>query len=53
MPDWAPRKGERCGVRRFCDVRIATESPLPLCKVHAQKLIAAADALILAQSWAS
>lgn len=51
MPDWAPRKGATCGVRRFCDVRIGNEPALSLCKIHAHKLINAPDAQVLARSW--
>jgi hypothetical protein len=51
MPEWAPRRGERCGVLSFCNIGIGNEPALPLCKVHAQRLIIAADAEGLARSW--
>ena len=51
MPEWAPRKGARCGVRPFCEILIGNEPALPLCKVHAQKLINATDTTSLARTW--
>ena len=53
MADWAPRKGARCGSRAFCEMRMDKHPALPLCKVHAQKLIASPDAEQLARAWSA
>jgi hypothetical protein len=54
LPDWAPRKGARCGAPAldFGDVRIpGAPVDLPLCRVHFQQLRDSADPAALAKSW--
>lgn len=51
MPEWAPRKGDRCGSASSIDLPVGGDVYLPLCQVHMRKLLASSDSAALARSW--
>jgi hypothetical protein len=54
LPDWAPRKGARCGALAvvYESIQVAGQvTELPLCRGHLRVLRASPSPVALARSW--